>query len=367
MAENLAEIDRDRRTIPRRRRSRTPSRRSSAPGRTLDRVGTIYGIWSSTMNAPEFQAVEREMAPKLAAFADQITQNETLFRRIEAVYNSPREGEAHARAAAPRVALLHELRPRRREARRRPRRSGSRRSTSSSPASTRRSARTCSPTRPTTSLVLESEADLAGLPAVAARRGAAAAASAKGQTGKWVITNTRSSVEPFLTYSDRRDLREKVWRMFVNRGDNGDEHDNNAIITEILQLRAERAKLLGYPTHAHWRLENAMAKTPERAMELMEAVWKPAVARVQRRSRRHAGARRQEKARRSRSSRGTTATTPRRCARRSTTSTRTRSSRTCSSTSCARGCSGSRASCSASTSRRSRTCPSITPTCASGK
>ncbi len=68
--------------------------------------------------------------------------------------------------------------------------------------------------------------------------------------------------------------------MFVNRGDNGDEHDNNTTITEILQLRAERAKLLGFPTHAHWRLENSMAKTPERAMELMEAVWKPAVARV---------------------------------------------------------------------------------------
>ena len=79
---------------------------------------------------------------------------------------------------------------------------------------------------------------------------------------------------------DRRDLREKAWRMFVNRGDNGGEHDNNAIITEILQLRAERAKLLGYPTHAHWRLENSMAKTPESAMELMEAVWKPSVARV---------------------------------------------------------------------------------------
>src|SRR4026209_1115722 len=92
--------------------------------------------------------------------------------------------------------------------------------------------------------------------------------------------NTRSSIDPFLSYSDRRDLREKAWRMFVNRGDNGGEHDNNAIITDILQLRAERAKLLGFQTHAHWRLENSMAKTPERAMELMEAVWKPAVARV---------------------------------------------------------------------------------------
>ena len=95
-----------------------------------------------------------------------------------------------------------------------------------------------------------------------------------------MIMNTRSSIDPFLTYSDRRDLREKAWRMFIMRGDNGGEHDNNATITEILQLRAERAKLLGYQTHAHWRLENSMAKTPERAMELMEAVWKPSVARV---------------------------------------------------------------------------------------
>ncbi len=127
--------------------------------------------------------------------------------------------------------------------------------------------------------MLKSEDDLAGLPQ-SLRDAAAAAAATKKQTGTWVIMNTRSSVDPFLTYSDRRDLREKVWRMFVNRGDNGDEHDNNAIITEILQLRAERAKLLGFPTHAHWRLENSMAKTPERAMELMEAVWKPSVARV---------------------------------------------------------------------------------------
>jgi peptidyl-dipeptidase Dcp len=87
-------------------------------------------------------------------------------------------------------------------------------------------------------------------------------------------------MEPFLTYSDRRDLREKVWRTYYNRGDNGDARDNNRIIAEILKLRAERARLLGYASHAHWRLENAMARTPERAMELMEAVWPAAVARV---------------------------------------------------------------------------------------
>jgi peptidyl-dipeptidase Dcp len=128
-------------------------------------------------------------------------------------------------------------------------------------------------------LVLKDEAELAGLPQ-SLRDAAAQTAASKNLKGSWVIANTRSSVDPFLTYSDRRDLREKVWKMFVNRGDNADKNDNNAIITEVLQLRAERAKLLGFPTHAHWRLDNAMAKTPERAMELMEAVWKPAVARV---------------------------------------------------------------------------------------
>jgi len=87
-------------------------------------------------------------------------------------------------------------------------------------------------------------------------------------------------VEPFLSWSTRRDLREKVWRTFVGRGDGGDAHDNNAIVAEILKLRAERARLLGYPTHAHWRLEDSMARTPERALALMDAVWTPAVARV---------------------------------------------------------------------------------------
>jgi peptidyl-dipeptidase Dcp len=127
-------------------------------------------------------------------------------------------------------------------------------------------------------LLLES-ADLEGLPE-SVRSAAAAAAAARGQGGKWAILNTRSSVEPFLSWSTRRDLREKVWRTFVGRGDGGDAHDNNAIVPEILKLRAERARLLGYPTHAHWRLEDSMARTPERALALMEAVWTPAVARV---------------------------------------------------------------------------------------
>ncbi len=247
-------------------------------GRTLDRVQAVYGVWSSAMNNAEFQLVEREMSPKLAAFSDKITQNEALFRRIEAVYNSP--AKSRLTSEQQRLTWLYHTNFVRAGARLKP------------DAKTRlsqinqqlaglftRFSQNQLADESERFLVLKSEAELAGLPQ-SLRDAAAEEATAKKMPGAWMVTNTRSSVDPFLTYSDRRELREKAWKMFVNRGDNGDAHDNNAIITEILQLRAERAKLLGYPTHAHWRLDDKMAKTPERTMELMEAVWKPAVARV---------------------------------------------------------------------------------------
>ena len=277
MTENLAEIDRIAKdaAAPTFENTIAAMERS---GRTLDRVQTIYGVFGSTMNGPEFQVVQREMAPRLAAFSDQITQNTALFNRIEAVYNSRKKSKltpeqqrlvwldytgfvrAGAKLGTAEKARLSEINQR-------------------LAGLYTKFSQDVLAEEDGQFVALKSEQDLAGLPQ-SVRDGAAAAGVTKKQPGIWVISNTRSSVEPFLTYSDNRELREKVWRMFVNRGDNGDEHDNNAIITDILQLRAERAKLLGYPTHAHWRLENAMAKTPEHAMELMMQVWKPAVARV---------------------------------------------------------------------------------------
>ncbi|EAU67867.1 peptidyl-dipeptidase Dcp [Stigmatella aurantiaca DW4/3-1] len=247
-------------------------------GRTLNDVGTVFSIWASTLNGPEFQAIEREMAPKLAAFSDEIYQNEKLFQRIEAVYHSP--DKAKLSPEQQRLAWLYYTNFVR---------SGAKLDAPSKKRLADINQRLA--TLYTTfsqnvladeegyAVILETEADLAGL-SDSIRAAAAAAAEARGMKGKWAITNTRSAMEPFLTYSTRRDLREKVWRNYVNRGDNGDARDNNALIAEILQLRAERATLLGYPTHAHWRLENAMAKTPDRATALMEAVWTPAVARV---------------------------------------------------------------------------------------
>ncbi|ABC82877.1 M3 family metallopeptidase [Anaeromyxobacter dehalogenans] len=247
-------------------------------GRALDRAMTVFGVFSSAMSTPEFQAVERDLAPKLAAFDDRITQNEKLFARIAAVYEARetscrtpeqkrlawlyyttfvRAGAKLDPAAKQRVAAVNE-------------RLATLYTKFSQDVLADESGYT---------LVLEDEAALAGLPATV-RAGMAAAATTRGKPGKWAVLNTRSSVEPFLAYSERRDLRERVWRDFTRRGDHGDAHDTKAAITEILKLRAERAKLLGYPTHAHWRLEDSMAKTPERAMALMEAVWPAAVARV---------------------------------------------------------------------------------------
>jgi peptidyl-dipeptidase Dcp len=246
--------------------------------RSLERAGAVYGVFASTMSTPEFQAVEREMAPKLAAFQDKITQNEKLFARIAAVYES-RETSCRT-AEEKRLAWLQYTNFVR---------SGAKLDAAAKKRVAEINERLATLFTSFTqnllgeegeyTLFLETEADLAGLPP-SARAAMAAAAEAKGQKGKWAVLNTRSSVEPFLSFADRRDLREKVWRTFTTRGDHGDARDNKAGIAEILRLRAERAKLLGYQTHAHWRVEDSMAKTPERALGLMEAVWPAAVARV---------------------------------------------------------------------------------------
>jgi len=245
-------------------------------GRASNRVEVLYGIWSGTLSSPEMRAVEKEMAPKLAAHGDAVLQNAPLFARIEAVYNA----RASLTPEQQRLTWLYWNRFVRAGAR------------LSVPAKARVAQINQELARNFTVfnqnlladetdyvLYITLESQLEGLPEDV-RAAAAGASAERGRPGQWAVLNTRSSVDPFLTYSTRRDLREKVWRTFYSRGDNGDAHDNNAVIPKILKLRAERAKLLGYPTHAHWRVENAMAKTPETAMALMMRVWPACVARV---------------------------------------------------------------------------------------
>lgn len=247
-------------------------------GRRFSDVNTIFGIFSSAMSDEAFQAVEREMAPKLAAFADEIFQNAALFQRVEAVYDA-RE-KAGLTDEQQRLTWLYHTRfvlagarlaP---EAKAKVAAINQRLATLSTEFS-----QAVLGDEETYAVPLEKEDDFAGLPD-SVRSAAQAAAQARKSSALGLVTNTRSSVEPFLAFSSRRDLREQVWRTFIKRGDNGDARDTKTRISEILLLRAQRAKLLGFATHAHWRLTDKMAATPERAMELLEAVWKPAVARV---------------------------------------------------------------------------------------
>jgi peptidyl-dipeptidase Dcp len=274
MAENLAEVEKIARdpAAPNFENTIVALERS---GRTLNRVSAIYGVWSSTMSTEDFQAVERDMQPKLAAFSDKIFQNVPLFARIAAVYGGRQQltpvqqrlcwfyytnfVRAGAKLDSPAKRQVGEI--------------NERLATLFANFSQNLLADEAGYV-----LYLKSEHELAGLPEPL-RAAARSAAAARGHPGEWAILNTRSSMDPFLTYAERRDLREKVWRTYYSRGDNGNAHDNKKIITEILALRAQRAKLLGYPTHAHWRVADSMAKTPEAAMNLMMQVWPAAVAR----------------------------------------------------------------------------------------
>ncbi|MEZ5891574.1 MAG: M3 family metallopeptidase [Parvularculaceae bacterium] len=276
MASNLAEID----AIANNPEPATFANTIIALEKSGDPIGNVFSywnIWSSNMSSPEFRTVQAEMAPKLADFQSKITQNDKLFQRIKAVYEGDEykklrpdqqrlvwltydgfasngatlEGAAKERYAAidNRLAELY--------------------TTFSNNLLHDEEAY----------VTYLTEAQTGGLPD-SFKKATGAAAAANGHPGEYAIANTRSSMDPFLTYSTERGLREQVWRTFYNRGDNGDEYDNNAIIAEILPLRDERVGLLGYDNYAAWRLQNRMAKTPERALGLMEAVWPAAVGRV---------------------------------------------------------------------------------------
>lgn len=243
----------------------------------LERLQAIFGVYTSNLNVGPVPDIERAVVPKLAAYEDSVTQNSALFERIAEVHKNGSEQwtPAEKRLVEDRYRQFV--------------RQGARLNKADKAKLSQINTRLARLFTDFSQNILADEAgyvtwiedreQLAGLPdsVVAAM---ASAAKQKGQPGKWAVTNTRSSMDPFLTYADDRSLRERVWRNYYNRGDNGDEHDNNAIIAEILKLRAQRAHLLGYATHAHWRLEPQMAKTPENAMELMMKVWPKAVARV---------------------------------------------------------------------------------------
>ncbi len=245
-------------------------------GEPLSRAMSMFSVMTGNIGSADYQAVQREVSPLLSAAGDEITFNERLFARVKAVA----DGAAAAGLSAEQTRLAE-------RARDSFVRNGAaldaagkaelgRINTALSNAFTAFGQKVVEDEK--TWIHIPNEAQVAGLP-TSDKAAAAAAARARNLTG-WAVVNTRSSVDPFLSFGDDRAMRETVWKKFVNRGDNGDANDTNATIAQIVSLRQERARLLGFANHADWRMQDTMAKTPAAAMELMERVWAPAKARV---------------------------------------------------------------------------------------
>ncbi len=249
---------------------------SEIAGKEIDRLFSVWGVYTSNLSTDQIRKMEAEWDPKLSEFFSKQSLDARYFQRVQFLYQQReklnlddkqarllqrtydalvRNGALLGNAEKDKVIAVESELAKKFSA---------------------FSGKVLADEE--TYILLTDEAELAGLPEsyVAAIK---ASAQAKGKFG-WAIANTRSAVQPFLENSTNRALREKVWRAFTARGDNGNDNDTNATISEILKLRQDRAKLLGFETHAHYRMANTMAKKPERAMDLMMKVWPAAVARV---------------------------------------------------------------------------------------
>lgn len=246
-------------------------------GAALERAFTFYGIWSSNMSSPDFREIQAELTPKISEYSSAITQNPQLFARIQSVYESDNSGRS---AEEQRLIWLTYNRFAKNGATL----TGSKKERYAEIQKELAELHTTfgnNVLHDEENYVTYLSADQLGGLSDSFVKSAAAAAKARGREGEYAITNTRSSMSPFLTYSTERDLRETVWRNYYSRGDNRDEYDNNAVIAQILKLRHERIQLLGFDNYAQWQLQDRMAKTPQRALDLMEAVWPAALARVE--------------------------------------------------------------------------------------
>ena len=249
-------------------------------GALLDKVSSVFSNLNSAETSEERQAIAREVTPLTTALADEIVLNAALFARVQAVFAqraalglSPEQlrlveethkrfvrggasldaaGQTRLRAVNERLALLQ-----------------------------LRFGENVLKETNDFRLVVDRAEDLAGLPA-ASVAAAAEEASRAGLTGKWVFTLQAPSIWPFLTYAENRELRRALLTGYLRRGDNGGPHDNNAVLTEIAALRGERARLLGYATHADYVLEERMARTPEGVYGLLDRLWAPALERARR-------------------------------------------------------------------------------------
>ncbi len=245
-----------------------------------DRIGNVLSILSvmtSNMSTPAYEEIDKKWSPLLSAAFDEITLDPRYFARVETLYNNranlgldAKQMRLLTRTYDSLVRLGVRLDPAQKDQLKAMNQELSSLFTEFSSRLLKDEA----------TYTIASEAEMKGVPADI-RQAAAALAKDKGLgAGSYAIRNTRSAADPVLSFASNRALREKVWRAFVNRGDNGGANDTNAIIAKIVKLRADRAHLLGFKSHADYRMQDTMAGSPDRAMDLMMRVWPAAVKRV---------------------------------------------------------------------------------------
>ncbi|MEO5323782.1 M3 family metallopeptidase [Mesorhizobium sp. CC13] len=242
-------------------------------GEALDHVSAIFWCRAGAHTNDAIQAMEREISPKMARHFSQISMNEKLFGRIDDLYS--RRASLGLDAETLRVLEKSWKGFVRSGAKLDP--EGKKRLAAINEEAASLGARFGQNVLADEKewVLFLDEGDLAGLPEFV--RGAMAqAAETRGQKGKYAVTLSRSIYEPFTTFSERRDLREKAFKAFAGRGETGGETDNAAVVRDTLRLRAEKAKLLGYESYAALKLDDTMAKTPKAVMELLEPVWNKA-------------------------------------------------------------------------------------------
>jgi len=246
-------------------------------GDMMDRLSALWGVQTSNKSNDRVEDIDAEWSPKLTTFYTELFLDPKLFARYKAVYDTRKSSGLNAQQIRIVERSYDEMV-----------RDGANLSPADKTKLVQMNSKLEGLFSAFSSKLLGDEklytfvtdkAELAGLePGFVASL--ASAAEANGKPGQWAIKNTRSSAQPVLQNATNRALREKVWRAFVNRGDNGGANDTNATIAEILKLRQQRAELLGFPNHAAYRMADTMAKTPEAAMGLMMKVWPAAVARA---------------------------------------------------------------------------------------
>lgn len=245
-------------------------------GRALDRIATLFFNLVGADGDEALEAIERDIAPVLARLSSEIHQNAALFARIAALHTG--QGDSVLNAEQARTLRLYHIAFVRNgaalgpEAKVRLSKIAERLATLGA-----QFGQNVLADEKAYVLALETPEDRAGLPD-SLLAAAAQTAADRGLSGAHAITLSRSSIEPFLQFSTRRDLREKAFRAWAARGGNEGASDNRATMAETVRLRAERARLLGFESYAHFRLDDTMARTPRAALDLLHSVWSPARA-----------------------------------------------------------------------------------------